>query len=102
MIVLLVLGVLCILLSIIFFFGKGKYLIAGYNTSSKEEQSKYDEKKLNLIMAIGMLLIGILLLLMFFYINVLPEWFIWIFVALFIIISILICVFANTICKKEC
>lgn len=33
-------------LGIIFFCGKGAFLIAGYNTSSKEEKSHIDEKLL--------------------------------------------------------
>lgn len=35
-----------IILGIVFFKGKGKFLIAGYNTASREEQDKYDEKAL--------------------------------------------------------
>jgi len=35
-----------ILLGILFSFGKGAWLIAGYNTSSAAEKAKYDEKKL--------------------------------------------------------
>ena len=35
-----------LIISIFLFRGKGKWLIAGYNTLSKEEQKKYDEKKL--------------------------------------------------------
>ena len=33
-------------LGILFSFGKGSFLIAGYNTMSKEEKAGYDEKKL--------------------------------------------------------
>ena len=40
-----VLGLL-VLLGIIFFCGKGAFLIAGYNTSPKEEKSHIDEKLL--------------------------------------------------------
>lgn len=100
MIVTLIIGILCILFSIVFFLGKGKNLIAGYNTASREEQEKYDEKKLNLVMAIGMLVLGIIMAAMFFLTNVLPEWFIFIFTALILITVILMCVFANTKCKK--
>lgn len=35
-----------ILLGVAFYFGKGAWLIAGYNTSSAAEKAKYDEKKL--------------------------------------------------------
>jgi len=101
MIVNLILGILCLILSVIFFWGKGSFLIAGYNTASREEREQYDEKKLNLVMAIGMLFIGIILIAMFFLLNVLPEWFIWIFITLILLSVILICVFVNTKCKKE-
>ena len=37
---------LLIVLGITFFCGKGAFLIAGYNTSSKEEKSRIDEKLL--------------------------------------------------------
>ena len=37
---------LLIVLGIIFFCGKGAFLIAGYNTSSKEEKNHMDEKSL--------------------------------------------------------
>ncbi|MGN0969021.1 MAG: DUF3784 domain-containing protein [Oscillospiraceae bacterium] len=35
-----------VVLGIVFFKGKGAFLIAGYNTSSREERAKYDEKAL--------------------------------------------------------
>lgn len=35
-----------VLLGLLFSRGKGAFLIAGYNTSSKAEQEKYDEKAL--------------------------------------------------------
>lgn len=54
-IILLVVALLFLIISIFLFLGKGKWLIAGYNTLSKEEQKKYDEKKL--CKAVGMLCI---------------------------------------------
>lgn len=41
-------GVL-ILLGVLFLNGKGSFLIAGYNTASKAEKEKMDEKKLSAI-----------------------------------------------------
>ncbi len=35
-----------LLLGMVFSRGKGAFLIAGYNTASKEEKAKYDEKTL--------------------------------------------------------
>ena len=37
---------LFVVLGAVLIQGKGAFLIAGYNTSSKEEKSKYDEKAL--------------------------------------------------------
>ena len=34
------------ILGIVFFCGKGTFLIAGYNTASPEEKARYDEKAL--------------------------------------------------------
>ena len=41
-----VLCVLCLAISAILLSGHGAWLIAGYNTASKEEKEKYDSKKL--------------------------------------------------------
>lgn len=41
---------LLIVLGMIFFCGKGAFLIAGYNTSSSEEKSRIDEKLLGRFM----------------------------------------------------
>lgn len=41
-----VLVIVLIILTIILLSGRGGWLIAGYNTSSKEEKEKYNEKKL--------------------------------------------------------
>lgn len=35
-----------LIFGMVFMRGKGAFLIAGYNTSSKEEKAKYDEKAL--------------------------------------------------------
>ncbi len=40
-------------MGILFWTGKGGWLIAGYNTASAEEKKRYDEKKLNRTMAKG-------------------------------------------------
>ena len=45
MIVWIVFGIFAVI-SIILFSGHGSWFISGYNTASKEERKKYDEKKL--------------------------------------------------------
>ena len=44
-IVILIIALLCLTAGIFLLCGKGKWLIAGYNTLSKEERKKYNEKK---------------------------------------------------------
>ena len=46
-----------IILAILFFCGKGSSLIAGYNTASKAERAKYDEKAL--CRAMGWLMVAL-------------------------------------------
>ena len=50
-------------LSIVFFMGKGAFLIAGYNTAKVEDKLKYDEKKLCRVIGVGCLIVTISLLL---------------------------------------
>ena len=50
--------------SIILLSGHGSWFISGYNTASKEEKEKYDEKKLCRTIGIGMSIIAILALTM--------------------------------------
>lgn len=55
----LITGFLFLALSILFLLGKGSFLIAGYNTSSKAEKAKYDEKKICRYAGIAMLMASI-------------------------------------------
>lgn len=48
------------IMCIIFFSGKGGWLIAGYNTMSKKEKEKYDEKKMCRNSGISLLIFDIL------------------------------------------
>lgn len=51
MAVVIILFLIFVIMGVIFLFGKGSFLIAGYNTADKKEKEKYDEKKLNLCFA---------------------------------------------------
>ena len=57
-------------LSIILLSGHGSWFISGYNTASREEKEKYDEKKLCRTMGIGMSIIAILALTMSLFENI--------------------------------
>lgn len=54
--------VIFVILSAILLFGHGANLIAGYNTSSKEEKAKYNEKKVCQVTGAGMMVITVLIL----------------------------------------
>lgn len=45
-IIILMIALMFLIISVPLFCGKGKWLIAGYNTMSKEERKNFDEKKL--------------------------------------------------------
>ena len=47
-----------LILSAVFFHGKGAFLIAGYNTAGPEARSKYDEKALCRFMGVLMLVLA--------------------------------------------
>ncbi|WP_160673959.1 DUF3784 domain-containing protein [Clostridium sp. C8-1-8] len=56
-------------LSLILISGKGGILLAGYNTLSKEEKEKYDEKKLCRNSGFELLAVDILLAVLLIYIS---------------------------------
>lgn len=88
-----------LIMALVFFSGKGKGLIAGYNTASDEEKAKYDEKKLNrtyavfcLILSVGFVLTGIIDKPQAIYFLLIPA---------VILCVILLVVLSNTYCKKS-
>ena len=80
--------------------GHGSWLISGYNTASKEEKSKYNEKKLCRTMGIGMSVIAILLLIMGVFENILPAFFVYISLGIILADVVIIIVLGNTICRR--
>ncbi|WP_138204112.1 DUF3784 domain-containing protein [Haloimpatiens lingqiaonensis] len=55
---------ICGIISIFLLCGKGSWLVAGYNTMSKEEKAQYDEKKVCRLTGILMLIITILIVIL--------------------------------------
>lgn len=88
------------ILSIVLLSGHGSWFISGYNTASKEEKAKYDEKKLCRTMGIGMSIIAILLLIMELLESILPAFFIYVSLGIILVDVVVIIVLGNTICKK--
>lgn len=80
--------------------GHGSWLISGYNTASKEEKEKYNEKKLCRIMGTGMSVIAILILMMGLFENVLPAFFVYIALGIILADVMVMIVLGNTIGRK--
>ena len=87
-------------LSIVLLSGHGSWFISGYNTASKEEKEKYDEKKLCRTMGVGMSIIAILALIMGLLENILPAFFVYIAVGIIVVDVVVIIILENTLCKK--
>ena len=87
-------------LSIVLLSGHGSWLISGYNTASKEEKAKYNEKKLCRTMGIGMAVIAVLILVMGMFEDVLPAFFVYIAVGIILADVAVIIIVGNTICRK--
>ncbi|WP_099466520.1 DUF3784 domain-containing protein [Konateibacter massiliensis] len=56
-----IMAIIFTVLGIYLLTGRGGWLIAGYNTASKEEKEKYDEKKLCRSMGVLMLVIAVII-----------------------------------------
>ena len=96
MIVFLIMIALFLVLGLIFSRGKGAFLIAEYNTASKAEKARYDEKALcrfmgkimfalagcQGIMALGILVVGM--------------WLFWVGIAAFLAVAFGTVIYANT------
>jgi hypothetical protein len=88
-------------LSIILLSGHGSWFISGYNTASKEEKEKYDEKKLCRTMGFGMSIIAILALTMVLLENILPAFFVYIALGIILVDVVVIIILGNTVCRKK-
>ena len=88
-------------LSIVLLSGHGSWVISGYNTASKEEKEKYDEKKLCRTTGIGMSVIAILTLIMGLFENFLPAFFVYIAVGIIVVDVVVIIILGNTLCRQE-
>lgn len=92
--------VILALMSIVLLTGRGAGMIAGYNTASKTEKSRYDEKKLCRVTGAGLSVITVLVLVMTIWEEVLPSAFAYIFLAVTLIDCVVMIVLMNTVCKR--
>lgn len=90
-------GLLLIVIAIVLLTGRGSFLIAGYNTLSKEEKEKYDVKALCRFMGKILLPIGIfvpVIAINSVFIGI--EWLPLVFAVIVIGLSIFTVIYANT------
>lgn len=93
-----ILSAMLAILAVVFFMGKGTFLIAGYNTASQEEKAKYDEKKLGKVMGTGMIAIAFILVIC----GILNFQFpVWIMPVAIIAVTVIMVILSNTICKNK-
>ena len=91
---------LLLVISIILLSGHGSTLIAGYNTTSKKEKERIDQKKLCRIVGAGLLPIAVLVLIMAIFLDTLPSFFVYIFVFFTLLDAVAIVILANTRTKN--
>jgi len=88
------------LMSVLLLLGRGSWLIAGYNTASKEDKDKYNQKKLCKVIGVGMSVITILILIMTIWQEVLPASFATVFGVVTLVDCVVMIVMANAICRR--
>ncbi len=93
--------ILFAVLSIVILSGRGSFLIAGYNTASKEVKEKYNVKRLSSIVGCSFSLLTILLATFVYFDGELPNYLHWIFPGGYLMIIGIMLIFSNTICKKN-
>ena len=93
--------ILFALLSVVLLSGHGGWFISGYNTASKEEKAKYDEKKLCRTWGVGMSVITILILIMGLFEKYLPAFFVYIALGIIVVDVVVIIILGNTLCRKK-
>ena len=89
------LAVLFLVLALVVYFGKGDWLIAGYNTASEKEREQYNIKRLRLIITLLMLLSAVFVVVLLYFpsISIVAT-------PIFVILTLIGVVLANTWAKK--
>lgn len=96
-----VIFVILLVMTIVFLTGNGGSLIAGYNVATKEEQEKYDRKKLCRTFGCGFVVVDLLILVMALGEAILPAWFAGAAAAIIIIDVIGIWLASEFICRRK-
>ena len=95
----LIIALVSALMSIVIAIGKGDWLIAGYNTSSKEEKEKVNIKRLRFLTSIFLLLVSAFVILLPY--TAQEKTFLYLLIAGFWCALVVFLILANTWCKKK-
>lgn len=90
-----------LILAVVLLSGHGSGLIAGYNTASKEEKSKYDTKKLCRVVGAGMAVISMLILIAGVFKHILPASFAYLMLGIIVMDCLVTLIAANILCRKR-
>ena len=93
-------AILFIVLAIIILMGKGDFLIAGYNTASKEEKQQVNIKRLRLLMTVMMVFTALFCFIVSMLGNERKEA-VLTATGIFVIVTIIFVILANTWTKKR-
>ena len=93
LIVILATGALMIVLALVLLTGRGSFLIAGFNTMSKEGKAKYDAEAL--CKFLGKILLPIGILIPFLAIESIVGWYAWVCTAAILGLCIFAVVYVN-------
>lgn len=100
-ITIIIIDIILVIFAGLIMFGKGDFLIAGYNTSSKEKKEKVNIKRLRLVIGVFLIIVAILLSIPLMFgeeenalVNFIPI------IAILILTFVLI-IIANTWCIKK-
>ena len=88
------------IISIILLSGHGANMIAGYNSASKEEKNRFNEKKLCRVVGGGLSVITVLIFIMAIGESVLPASFSNVFIVVVAVDCAAIIVLSNTVCRR--
>ena len=93
-------GIMAII-SLVLLSGRGAFLIAGYNTMSKDKKAKYNEKRLCRMMGCGLSIITLIMVIATLYNFEMPHFISWLIPwGLFAVVAAMM-ILMNTICKAK-
>ena len=90
-----------LLCGILILIGKESFLIAGYNTLSDSEKSKYDIRKIETILGIWVILFSLFLAAILWFINKISPLIIVCFIVFAMLVSFILLIYVNTSTKDK-